>query len=270
VRLDPIVVGVDGSEAGREALRQAVRLLAREGRVVAVSAYDTGATGRAGWDAASLAAQLRREAEAARAEAARELAGLPRSEARLAAGDAVAALLSAAEDERAALLAVGAHGAGRMAGIVLGSVATALAHRAPCPVLLARASDEDPFARGIVVGVDGSAQSAEAERVALELAKRLAVPLRAVVATGGKPVATERLRSVWGLEWDDRNPVDALVGRSRQAGLVVVGSRGLHGLGALGSVSERVAHEAECSVLVVRPAAWTADAAERAASASAG
>jgi nucleotide-binding universal stress UspA family protein len=38
--------------------------------------------------------------------------------------------------------------------------------------------------------------------------------------------------------------------------LVVIGSRGLHGLKALGSISERVAHQAECSVLVVREAPW--------------
>jgi nucleotide-binding universal stress UspA family protein len=31
-----------------------------------------------------------------------------------------------------------------------------------------------------------------------------------------------------------------------------VGSRGLHGVRALGSVSERVAHDARCSVLVIR------------------
>ena len=34
--------------------------------------------------------------------------------------------------------------------------------------------------------------------------------------------------------------------------LIVVGSRGLHGLRALGSVSERVAHGAKASVLVAR------------------
>jgi nucleotide-binding universal stress UspA family protein len=47
-------------------------------------------------------------------------------------------------------------------------------------------------------------------------------------------------------------PVGALLEASEQADLVVLGSRGLHGLRALGSVSERVAHEASCSVLVVR------------------
>ena len=50
----------------------------------------------------------------------------------------------------------------------------------------------------------------------------------------------------------DAHPVEALVDASRDAGLLVVGSRGLHGLRALGSVSERVAHSAACSVLVVR------------------
>jgi nucleotide-binding universal stress UspA family protein len=34
--------------------------------------------------------------------------------------------------------------------------------------------------------------------------------------------------------------------------LVAVGSRGLTGVRALGSVSERVAHQAPCSVLVAR------------------
>ena len=34
--------------------------------------------------------------------------------------------------------------------------------------------------------------------------------------------------------------------------LIVVGSRGLHGLRALGSVSERVAHGADATVLVAR------------------
>jgi nucleotide-binding universal stress UspA family protein len=36
------------------------------------------------------------------------------------------------------------------------------------------------------------------------------------------------------------------------AALIVMGSRGRTGLAALGSVSERVAHRASCSVLVVR------------------
>ena len=46
--------------------------------------------------------------------------------------------------------------------------------------------------------------------------------------------------------------MSALVEAAADADLLVVGSRGLHGFKALGSVSERVAYEAACSVLVVR------------------
>ena len=47
-------------------------------------------------------------------------------------------------------------------------------------------------------------------------------------------------------------PVPALLAASADADVLVVGSRGLHGLRSLGSVSERVAHAAGCSTLVVR------------------
>ena len=50
----------------------------------------------------------------------------------------------------------------------------------------------------------------------------------------------------------ERGPVGALVDFSHEVDLLVVGSRGLRGVRALGSVSERVAHQAHCSVLVVR------------------
>jgi nucleotide-binding universal stress UspA family protein len=46
--------------------------------------------------------------------------------------------------------------------------------------------------------------------------------------------------------------VDALVDAAADCDLLIVGSRGLHGLAALGSVAERVAHRARCPVLIVR------------------
>ena len=66
------------------------------------------------------------------------------------------------------------------------------------------------------------------------------------------------LDALWSIEpnaeLDDRRPVEALVERAAEANadLLVVGSRGVHGMAALGSVSERVAHRAGCSVLVIR------------------
>jgi nucleotide-binding universal stress UspA family protein len=59
------------------------------------------------------------------------------------------------------------------------------------------------------------------------------------------PVRLERFRNV-------PDPARALVEAAIEADLLVVGSRGLHGIKALGSVSEQVAHEARCSVLIVR------------------
>ena len=54
------------------------------------------------------------------------------------------------------------------------------------------------------------------------------------------------------LEEHDGRAVDVLTTAAETSDLLVVGSRGLRGVRALGSVSERVAHDAEHSVLVVR------------------
>jgi nucleotide-binding universal stress UspA family protein len=160
------------------------------------------------------------------------------------------------------LLAVGTHGGGRVAGILLGSVATAMLHDAPCPVLIARPAREDSwYPRSIVVGVDGSPQSLQAAETATALAERFGADLRLLAAEGGQPLEIEGLRHIDELEWDRRQPVSALVAASKKADLVIVGGRGLSGVRALGSVSERVGHRAHCSVLVVRPVTREANSA---------
>jgi nucleotide-binding universal stress UspA family protein len=87
------------------------------------------------------------------------------------------------------------------------------------------------------------------------LAERLHVPVDVVVAARGAPLDLDGLRRTAHIRWSDADPVTSLVAVSREVDLLLVGSRGLHGLRALGSVSERVAHRAACSVLVVRPSA---------------
>jgi nucleotide-binding universal stress UspA family protein len=141
-------------------------------------------------------------------------------------------------------------------GILLGGVATVMLHEAPCSVLVARPSgDGASFPRSICAGLDGSPGSARAADVARRIAQRFDASLTKVAACGGMKIDLDDL---WSIEpdpgLDNRPPVEALVERAAEvdADLLVVGSRGVHGLAALGSVSERVAHRAGCSVLVVR------------------
>jgi len=163
------------------------------------------------------------------------------------------ALIDTVESHSGDLVVVGTHETRRLAGIVLGSTATFVLHDAPCSVLVAREGGDDAWPASIAVGVDGSPQSLDAYEAASSLALRFGATLRAICAKGIAPEARDRiLGTVEGVEESAYDPVDALVAASRTVDLVVVGSRGLKGIRALGSVSERVAHEAGCSVLVVR------------------
>ncbi|HET6656962.1 MAG TPA: universal stress protein [Gaiellaceae bacterium] len=121
-------------------------------------------------------------------------------------------------------------------------------------VLIARPSDDpESFPRSIVVGFDGSEDALEALAVARRLDEETNASLRAVAAVGGHKLPLDPVREhAPEVALDHRPPVEALVAEGEGADLVVLGSRVLHGLAAVGSVSERVAHQAKSSVLVVR------------------
>ncbi|HEV3479019.1 MAG TPA: universal stress protein [Gaiellaceae bacterium] len=226
-----ILCGVDGTPQSLTAVQQAARLQDPDGRLQIAAAADFAKAAQAGIGAPRAAELLEREAEAALA-AARAVA--PAADHKLLDGNPAAVLLHEAEGEQATLVAVGSHGRGRVAGRLLGTVAARMLHDAPCSVLVARAArDPETWPQSVVAGVDGSAQSADALAVARSIAERFAGTLDQ-------------------LEEEPARAVDALTAASDSADLVVVGSRGLHGLKSLGSVSERVAHRASSSVLVVR------------------
>jgi nucleotide-binding universal stress UspA family protein len=150
-----------------------------------------------------------------------------------------------------------------MPEILIGGVAGELLHSAPCPVLVARPpKDAGSFPASIVAGVDGSPQSAAAYAVARQLSERRSAELWPVVAHGGKGVDKQLVARIVDYHHKDLSdePVQAIVSAAADADLVVVGSRGLHGLEALGSVSERVAHQAHCSTLVEREGLSTSGA----------
>jgi nucleotide-binding universal stress UspA family protein len=234
-----------------EAARQAKRLLEPGGALDVVTALELATTAGAGFAEPPAAAQLEAESKAA-LDAARDV--VPEASFRVVEGRADQVLMDTAHADGATLVAVGSHGISRPVGIALGSAATALLHSAQCSVLIARAprGGED-FPRRIVVGVDGSPESQLAAAVAFGLGQRFGVEAWPIAARDGKGFDVSAVDGIaTNVLIEDGSPVDALVDGAARADLLVVGSRGLHGVRALGSVSERVAHQAPCSVLVVR------------------
>jgi nucleotide-binding universal stress UspA family protein len=247
-----IVCGLDETPQSLDAVRQAARLRSPTGRLHVLTAVHLGSAAATGWSATRVSNELQQEAEDALGRAL-ELSG-EGATSRLVDGPPARSLLSELDREQATLLSVGSHSHHRLPGIVLGHVATTILHEAPCSVLVARPpKNSETFPRSIVVGIDGSPQSEAAYAVALQLAARFDASLTPLAAYGGKYIDTDALgRAVPDLDLDHRHAVEALVAAAAHADLLVVGSRGLHGLRALGSVSERVAHRAACSVLVIR------------------
>ena len=246
-----IVCGVDGTPESLVAVEHAVRLQAADGHLTLISVAQLDKAAHAGFRAPHAADLLQQEAEAAIA-AAKSLA--PSASTKLVHGNPVSVLLRELEAGRATLVSVGSHGRGRAAAMLLGTVASSMLRDAPCSVLIARGvEEEETWPQSVVVGIDGSTESAAAFSAARSLAERLGASFR-TLASSRDDFDREAAEAITNdLEEQPGRAVAELVAASASADLVVVGSRGLRGLRALGSVSERVANQARSSVLVVRP-----------------
>jgi len=204
-------------------------------------------------------------------------------------GSAAAHLIKASES--AALVVLGNKHRTALGSLTSGSVSFPVAAHAHCPVVLVPAPGEHAGAgRGIVVGVDGSHSSAQALRVAGDLAARTDQDLT-IVSAWEIPVAGAWTNSAWAdggtdQSWSDAlrdgaeetaksaatstrhrhgdlvvrtrvveaAPARALLEAGEDAALVVVGSRGRGGFASLvlGSVSHTVMHGCAAPVMVVR------------------
>ena len=112
-----VVVGVDGTEWGFEALRQTLVLAPAEGSAVhAITALDTKPARRVGFDSAYWVDELVEEATTARDAAASILVGRPDSTARVARGEPLPVLRHARDEADATLLALGGRHSSRFSG----------------------------------------------------------------------------------------------------------------------------------------------------------
>jgi nucleotide-binding universal stress UspA family protein len=246
-----VICAIDLTPASVQAARHAAQLMAGDGKLILC----TVASPEAVEGGVFLDRALIGDTQAALDRVQAEIEPLHDSELHLREGPPIRRLLEELRTEHATLVAVGSHGHSRAAGIVLGSVATAMLHEAPCSVLIAHA---DVAADGdVVVGFDGSGSARRALAAGRELAERLGLDLRVLVATGdahppGPGWSHEELGPELAISEDPRPAVEALVDASRSARVLVLGSRHLRGVPALSSVSERAAHRASCPVLVIR------------------
>lgn len=286
-----VVVGVDGSEPAAAALDWGVRQAGLEGRTLTV-VHACGIPG-AMQDFEDIVANERGLKSVGRSIAREAVADARLEdptigvESVVTMGHPETVLLEATET--ADMLVVGARGRGTVASALLGSVSAALARESHCPLVIVRSFDEAPDEDGrpVVAGVDGTPVSAPAVEFAFRMASLRRTPLTLLHATWDlRERATsvidvrsyrekvnfseeeERLvaETVAGLceKYPDvtvtetyrrGDPVRQLVDASRNAALVVVGTRGRRLLATtlLGSVSRGVAERAYCPVAVVRP-----------------
>lgn len=273
--MNEIIVGVDGSEASRAALRWAARTAAARGtgiRAIAAWHYPAGAVTPVGPASLpgpdemdertcdDLGAVVREELEA----------DAGRVELEAGRGPAASVLLAAAARTEVDLLVVGARGRGGFRGLLLGSVSQECVEHSPCPVVVLR-GDPDPLGGPIVIGLDGSEGAARALEWAIDLAEATGAPIVAVHApmlganNAMMDAARESLeqwcaaigeRSVpFEMRIEPGDPRTALehVADETGAALLVVGTRGLgpvRGL-LLGSVAGYVARYAERPIAIV-------------------
>jgi nucleotide-binding universal stress UspA family protein len=245
---DRVVCAFDGSQRSVEAIRQARILRSDHGELEIDSVFELQAVVYSPYGGPLMVSEDEENVAAEQLAQAQSLC--PDAATHLFHGSTVGRLLERLSEWNATLVAVGATNRNRGLGVVRGSVMTRMLHRAPSSVLVAR-TPAGGFPRAVVVGYDGSPAADRALAAGLNVADRYDARLRVVVAGTDLSNDFDRLAGL-DVERDERGPVEALCAASHDSDLLIVGSRGLHGVHALGSVSERVGHQAACSVLVVR------------------
>lgn len=280
-----VLIGVDGSEDSRTALRWAAVVadaLRLPLRVLWAWQYPTDALLAVGRVELPSPARSDELIETQLTDLVHEVLGdkAPEAVLEVGRGPAAAALLGAAE-HGPAMIVVGSRGLGGFKGLLLGSVSRQVVEHAPCPVTIVRHAAPVPPVRleTIVAGTDGSKDAARGLRYAADIADKAGAELvvahatgpgEAVYPLGVQPQAELDVRWEQVEEWcaplramgvdyevavvegDTRTALLDLA-RDRSADLLVIGSRGHGAVGQLllGSVATSLAQHSELPVTVV-------------------
>ena len=270
-----IIVGVDGSDGSRAALRWAARTAAAQGAGLrAVAAWQDPASAVTPAGPARLPGPEEMDEQSCdgvRVVVREELeADADRVEVEAGRGPAASVLLGVAARADADMLVVGARGRGGFAGLLLGSVSQACVEHSPCPVGVLR-GEPAPSDGPIVVGLDGSEGATRALDWASDLAEATGVTIVAVHAPmlGANKAIMEaaresleqscapiRARTVpheMRIEPGYARTALGLVAGEALASLLVVGTRGLGAVRGLllGSVAGYVARYSKRPIAVV-------------------
>ena len=255
-----VLCGIDASRSSPEVARQAVALAEPGGEITFLSVTYTAGIGLT---RGSVLSEGRAQSALDAALEITKCREVTATTATVASEHPARVLLDAAADYD--LLALAGHRFSRMGGVMLGSTSSEAVHRAPVPVLVARAPrDAGAFPGRVLIATDGSRSAGEAVRIGGRIAAAWDQPaLLAVIEEKGyfrQPIARDAAALIAAT---GREPVVIVehgapyrvipeIALREDVSLIVLGSRGLGGLRALSSVSERVVHAAHCSVLVAR------------------
>ncbi|WP_063020030.1 universal stress protein [Nocardia niwae] len=277
----PVLVGVDGSESALAAVRFAAAAAAhRHAPLHIVDSIPAPTDFGPGVALEQIDYDIYRSRATAALEAAREAAATasaPIGALEIATESAEAPPIPVLRDRSkgARLLVVGTHGLGAFSRTILGSVSTALARHAACPVAVVPV-DAERADGPVVVGVDGSPQSVRATEIAFDEAAYRGAELvavhtwseflrydsRAEMQQEGAELLARSLAGyrerypevpVRCIVVEDR-PAKRLLEVGENARLIVVGSHGRGGFAGmtLGSVSQAVLHGATVPVIIAR------------------
>lgn len=193
-KIEGIVVGVDGSQQSKCALRWAEKEAVRRGSVLnIVSAYTIPVFAASSMDAGYSTLDddlIRGGAEEIVRQARAELEGsTAQIRTYIESGDPAGVLLDLSQD--AELVVVGTRGRGGFVGRLLGSVSSALPAHSKCPTVVVplcmskeqEAGDQSDIERkAVVVGIDGSDRARSAVLAAADAAMAIGLPIRLICA----------------------------------------------------------------------------------------